>query len=188
MQYVFPTSVFLAPRSLMGLGGGGGVGSKVGGRFFLVAAAAVDIRLLMKGALHFAPAAEVGRRLTQTVQRPGGSGGNTAAARTWPRRDLQKTRDMCSLSVIARLGLLLMCGRCRRHCLCFSRSYVLGNGRDFQAICRQALISAHVWLFANKGNRSNDKTSKLWWRNRLFGDHSCIWNNKDTQHQEETYK
>lgn len=34
MQYVFPTSVFLAPRSLMGLGGGGGVGSRVGGRFF----------------------------------------------------------------------------------------------------------------------------------------------------------
>lgn len=135
----------------MGLGGGGGVGSKVGGRFFLVAAAAVDIRLLMKGALHFAPAAEVGRRLTQTVQRPGGSGGNTAAARTWPRRDLQKTRDMCSLSVIAWLGLLLMCGRRRRRCLCFSRSYVLGNGRDFQAICRQALISAHVGLFTNKG-------------------------------------
>lgn len=57
-------------------------------------------------------------------------------------------------------------------------SYVLGNGRDFQATCRQAAISAHVGLFVNKGNRSNDKTSKFWRRNRLFGDRCCIGNKK----------
>lgn len=57
-----------------------------------MAAAAVDMRLLMKGALHVAPAAEVGRRLTQTVQRLGRSGGNTAEARTWPCRDLQENK------------------------------------------------------------------------------------------------
>lgn len=76
MQYVFPTSVFLAPHSLMGLGGKAGVAFREsGGQVFLVAAAAVDICLLMKGALRFTPAAEVGWRLTRTVQRSSRLGG-----------------------------------------------------------------------------------------------------------------
>lgn len=45
-----------------------------------MAGAAVDIHMLMKGALRFAPAVEVGPRQTQTVQRSGGSEGHRCGA------------------------------------------------------------------------------------------------------------
>lgn len=87
-------------------------------------------------------------------------GGNNDAVRTWPRRDLEKTRDMCGLSVIVRLGLITMCG----HRLCFS---VLGN----EKILMQSVVmdSTHLHTLGCLLKKQIQR-SKLWRCKRLFGE------------------
>ena len=77
------------------------VGGRTGG-FFLVAEAAVDIHMRMKGATRSSPAVGVGPpRPPKQVQRSAGLEGTTATMRTCPWRSLGKTRR--TLSVAAQL-------------------------------------------------------------------------------------
>lgn len=171
MQYVFPTSVFLGPHSLMGLGGG--VASRAsGGQVVLVAAAAVDIRLLMKGALRVPPAAEVGWRLSRAVQRSSRSGGTPLRRARGPAEIWEKQGTCAVCRLLHGLAGCQVCG----HRL---RPSVLGNERDFQAICRQGLIlSAHVHIV--------DPTKKY---NLNCGDATgCLGTGNNKRHQEETCK
>lgn len=69
MQYVFPTSVFLAPRSLMGLGAG-----------FWWLGLLLTFTCSWKEPSALLPLSRSGPRQTQTVQRSGGSEGHRCGA------------------------------------------------------------------------------------------------------------
>lgn len=114
----FSDVCFSGPSLANGSWGRGFALRESGGQVFWVAAAAVDIGLLMKGALRFAPVAEVGWRLTQTVQRSNGSGG-TPLRRARGPAEIWEKQGTCAVC-----RLLHGLARCqmRGHSL---RSYVL---------------------------------------------------------------
>lgn len=143
----------------------GRASGKAGGQVFLVAAAAVDICLLMKGALRSTPAAGVGWRLGRAVQRSSGvgerGGGTPLGCARGPAEIWEKQGTCAVCRLLHGLACCQMCGHVLRSCV-FWVFLGGGNERDFQAICRQGLIlSAHVRLFFNKENPMKKK-SKLW--------------------------